>query len=109
MGKDPIEERKNQGFRGRSRKHIESVDWTQIDAKVLVHSIAAVSAAGGALRFGYSRDGGAYALGVYGDGDTYTEFEHDPQAMEGLLHDLGEWFTDQPRASLESQGGKKRP
>lgn len=108
MGKDPIEERNLKGFRGRSRKNIESVDWVQVDANVAVGAIAAVSAAGGALRFGYSRDGGAYALGVYGDGDPYTEFEHNPAEMEKLLKDLAEFFTDLPRSAIGATGPKKR-
>jgi hypothetical protein len=29
---------------------------------------------GGALRLGYTRDGGAYAVGVYGDGTPFTEY-----------------------------------
>lgn len=109
MGKDPVEERNRQGFRGRSRKSIESVDWEAVDAKVAISAIAAVSAAGGALRFGYSRDGGAFAVGVYGDGDPYTEFEHEVEEIEKLLKDLAEFFTDLPRSSINVPGAKKRP
>ena len=49
---------------GNSKK----ADWIRADAAQLQETIAAVAKTGGALRLGYSRDGGAYAIGVYGDG-----------------------------------------
>jgi len=49
-------------------------DWTGADGDALKAAIAAISAIGGALRLGYTRDGGAYAIGIYGDGDPFTEY-----------------------------------
>lgn len=51
-----------------------SADWETVDAMVLTRAIAAVSAMGGAIRLGYTRDGGAYALGIYGDGEPFTVY-----------------------------------
>lgn len=53
---------------GRGRQ----AQWTDCDATSLIECIAIVAKVGGALRLGYSRDGGAFAIGVYGDGDPYT-------------------------------------
>lgn len=51
-----------------------TADWASVDAEKVIRAIAAVGAAGGAIRFGYTRDGGAYAIGIMGDGDPYTEY-----------------------------------
>jgi len=52
----------------------EPVDWMQADGQLLLHAVATVAYKGGALRFGYTRDGGAITVGVYGDGDPYTDY-----------------------------------
>jgi len=57
----------NGGARGAS-------NWMLVDAEMLQYAITAVAQKGGALRLGYTRDGGAFAIGIYGDGDPYTEY-----------------------------------
>lgn len=49
-------------------------DWGSVDPRLLGELIAAIGRFGGAVRFGYSRDGGAYAVGIYGDGEPFTEY-----------------------------------
>jgi hypothetical protein len=49
-------------------------DWGSCDGTILAKAVAAVARMGGALRLGYTRDGGAYAVGVYGDGTPFTEY-----------------------------------
>lgn len=58
----------------RRRQNDESADWAAANPELLASVIAAVTAGGGAIRFGYSRDGGAYSVGIYGDGDPFTEY-----------------------------------
>lgn len=60
--------------RGIGRKGSATADWTAADAATVVRAITTASAAGGALRFGYTSDGGAYSIGIYGDGAPYTEY-----------------------------------
>jgi hypothetical protein len=60
--------------RGIRRGKGSTADWAGADAIALRDAICAAAIVGGALRFGYSRDGGAYAIGIYGDGEPYTEF-----------------------------------
>ena len=108
MGKDPIEVRKLKGFRSRSQDKTNVADWQQISAELLVRAIATVSASGGALRFGYSRDGGAYALGIYSDGERTTEFTPSAEEMEAILHDLIEWIADRDHIRTNPEAAQKR-
>lgn len=95
MGKDPIEDRKrNQRTRSFRRNSTTVADWSTVDANVLRSAIAAASVRGGALRFGYTSDGGAYAIGIYGDGQPYTEFVKPSEDVEQMLKDITEFFAD---------------
>jgi hypothetical protein len=40
----------------------------------------------GATRFGYSRDGGAYAIGILGDGEPFTEYLPGTADVDEWLH-----------------------
>lgn len=63
-------------------------DWISVDPVLLQQAIAAWAAQDGALRFGYSRDGGAFSIGVYGDGDPHTEYFGPNDDIEGYLRDI---------------------
>ena len=70
-----------------------SADWMKADMAQIQETIAKVTAAGGALRFGYTVDGGAYALGIYGDGASpYTEYIRPSEDIDRILADLGAAF-----------------
>jgi len=58
----------------RRRQNENVADWGGIDAELLRGVVESVTKNGGAVRFGYSRDGGAYSVGIYGDGDPFTEY-----------------------------------
>lgn len=47
-------------------------DWTGADPRWVAAVVTAVTGQGGAVSFGYSRDGGAYSVGVFLDGDRET-------------------------------------
>lgn len=74
---------------GRGKK----ADWGKCDAEQLRATVAAASIVGGALRLGYSRDGGAYAIGVYGDGDPYTLYHPPEDDIDELLVKIENAFT----------------
>lgn len=79
------------GPRGSRRyKRISSgrARWDLVDAESIRDLIAFASAAGGAIRFGTSRDGGAYSIGVYGDGDPYTEWVSSSDDVDEVLTGL---------------------
>lgn len=86
--------RETDDSRARRRKNRGSgvkADWHGVPSDLLQAVIGAVSGAGGAIRFGYTRDGGAYAVGFLGDGDPYTEYlrpSDDISAyLEGVIQD----------------------
>ncbi len=61
--------------RRRKRNDETPADWGGCDPKILVSAIESVTKCGGAIRFGYSADGGAYSIGIYGDGEPFTEYK----------------------------------
>jgi len=72
-----------------------------IDGPTLLWAIDAVLRDGGALRIGRTRDGGAWAFGVYGDGEKpYTEYVQASEDVNEYLKDLAGFF--------EQTGGKSR-
>lgn len=75
----------------RRRKQSSAVaDWGSADSGLLRAVIAAVTLRGGAIRFGYSRDGGAYSIGIYGDGKPFTEFKSGDIEVDEWLGDIRE-------------------
>lgn len=80
-------ERKGRKLGQRSEKGSTPADWMNADPALLQQTIAAMAYTGGALRLGYTRDGGAYAVGVYGDGEPYTLYITPKE-------DLNAWLTD---------------
>ena len=90
----------NASRRRKARGNSVRADWNSVDAGLLQQAIATVAEGGGAIRFGYTRDGGAYAIGILGDGDPYTEYlrpSDDVAAyFEGLIQD---WEGDTATAT----------
>lgn len=96
--------------RPRPRREAVGADWGMVSAEKLRDTISAVTLRGGALRFGYTRDGGAYALGIYGLGETYTEYLRPSDNVEGFLDELAEAFRESGKpvaAALDSGQVKK--
>jgi hypothetical protein len=53
----------------------EPANWETVPADAIRDCIVQISSIGGAVRFGYSRDGGAYSIGVYGlDTKPFTDY-----------------------------------
>jgi len=69
-------------------------DWTSAESQLVVAAIAAISLAGGAIRFGYTRDGGAYAIGILGDGEPYTEYVRPSEDINAYLAALVEQWRN---------------
>jgi len=83
------------------QKLTRSADYVSVDAELLRSAIASAAHAGGALRFGYSRDGGVYAVGVLGDGDPYTLWCKDAEELDITLTNLKDHFDDMARPSVK--------
>jgi hypothetical protein len=96
-------ELKQQQYKRRQRsRHGEPADWSTQDGQKLIELVATIAASGGAIRFGYTRDGGAFAIGIYGDGEPYTEYLRPGEDIEALLRDVADSIRDagKPAAKL---------
>lgn len=83
--------------RRKLRKHVHGpADWGSCDAQRLVRALAQLTSQGMAIQFGYTRDGGAYALRIYGDKtEPYSEyFPPDEEPIE-FLESLCEYKNEQ--------------
>ena len=65
-----------------------AADWSEVDGELLRKAVAAIARLGGAVRLGYTRDGGAYAIGIYGDGEPFTEYVPPSQDVDAYLREL---------------------
>lgn len=87
----------------RSKRHSDrpsgSANWGDVSAECLSDAIAWTAALGGALRFGYTRDGGAYAIGIYLDGEAETEYVRPDENIDQWLRDL----ADDMKATYNTQ------
>lgn len=79
---------KKESKRRVSTKQFSSADWQSADPELIRAAIAVVTYRGGALRFGYTSDGGAYSVGVYGDGKPYTEYIRPHEDVDHFLREL---------------------
>lgn len=88
---------------GRSRRaaaagefNLLTVDWISLMALAMTFAVQ-----GGALRIGYTRDGGALALGCYIDDDYATEYIRPNEDFDSALIDISRaWLGGQEAAFL---------
>jgi len=74
MPKPFREQDENRASRRKQRGHVEPASWLSADAELLRQAVVAVTEQGGAIRFGYTKAGGAFAIGFLGDGEPYTDY-----------------------------------
>lgn len=65
-----------------------AANWGDVNGENLTNAVAWCAACGGALRLGYTRDGGAYAIGIYLDGESETEYVRPDEDIDQWLIDL---------------------
>lgn len=92
--REVVDERKR--LRGRNRGKVDAADWGNASPDALSAVVVAVTEHGFAVRFGYTRDGGAFAVGVIGDGDPYTEFIRPTEDIDAFLTELADDYTIKP-------------
>lgn len=76
-----------------------AVTYGSVDADFLVETIECVAAAGGALRFGKTRDGTGLAIGIYGDGSPYTLYCGPGDSLSEVLSAIRAGFVTAPKGS----------
>lgn len=80
--------------RRRKKDSFNEADWGVVDEGILRELVRIVTRTGGAIRFGYTRDGGTYAVGLYDDGDSWPEYCNNPEDVEQWLIGIGEEWGD---------------
>jgi len=74
--------------RRENRGAVEGADWNDADAAKLSRAICTVTQHGYAIRLGYTRDGGAFAIGILGDGEPFTKFVRPNEGIDEYLDEL---------------------
>lgn len=84
---------------GRLRRLLEGgnkaqgkADWSRCDPRWLQAVIAQITSSGGAVSFGYSRDGGAHSLSIFLDGDRETLWFNGNADLDTELEQVWELF-----------------
>jgi hypothetical protein len=71
-------------------------DWGSVNPDVICRVLSAITSRGGAIRFGYSRDGGAYAIGLYYGGVAKTVYCSPHDSVDSLLSTWAEKYLELP-------------
>ncbi len=74
------------------RRGGEVADWEGADSKLIHQLVCAVATQNGAVRFGYTRDGGAYSIGLYLGDDSKTYYCNEKDGINEQLAELIEHF-----------------
>jgi hypothetical protein len=91
---DKVEQQETQrANRRRNRGNGGQADWGTCDHNKLVSAIQQVTKHGFAIRFGYTRDGGAFAIGIIGDGEPFTEFVRPTEDIDLYLEGVAEDYS----------------
>jgi len=68
-------------------------DWSNASPDRLQLLVCRVAAEGGAVRYGYTRDGGAYSIGIYLGSDSKTYYCNEKEGINEQLEELCEYFA----------------
>lgn len=97
MPKPFRENEESRASRRKQRGHVEPASWLNADAELIRQAIVAVTLEGGAIRFGYTRQGGAFAIGFLGDGEPYTDYVRPTDDIDNYLKEtILAWTDDTP-------------
>lgn len=74
--------------RRRNRGTGETADWANANPVLLANAICCIAAAGCAIQFGYTRDGGSLVVRIVGDGEPYNEYVRPTEDIDTYLTSL---------------------
>lgn len=80
----------------------KGASWSEADCKLILQLIDTVSSRGGAIRFGYTRDGGAYALGLYYGNDHETVYCRPGEDLHAFIQEWVEFYSELPYSGGKS-------
>lgn len=75
-----------------ARKGSGVADWDNADPTLVLRLVCVVGVEGGAVRYGYTRDGGAYSVGIYLGDDSKTYYCNDAEGINDQIRELIEYF-----------------
>ncbi len=108
--RDTTRRQKAKQARGRRAAAVAAADWRAVDWRPVAALTIALADAGGALRLGSTRDGGAYALGVYLGDDYATEYVKPTEDWRAALGEIAEaWLPDKGDSYLAALDQMDRP
>lgn len=82
----------NKGLPPTARRGAGTADWEGADPKQLLRLVCSVGVQGGAVRYGYTRDGGAYSVGIYMGEHSKTYYCNEKDGINELLQELCSFF-----------------
>lgn len=78
----------------RARRHTGTrAEYSDADAVKLLAAINAVTAAGCAVQFGYTKDGSAFVIRIVGDGEPYNEYVRPSEDIDLYLQGVVDDFA----------------
>jgi hypothetical protein len=89
--------KREQAREARSRRAASSAgaDWEQFDWLSMIALIKALTAQDGAVRVGKTRDGGAWAFGIYSGDDYATEYVRPAEDFAAAVEEIARaWCED---------------
>jgi len=75
-----------------ARKGGGVADWHNANPENVLRLVCVVAVSGGAVRFGYTRDGGAYSIGIYSGELSKTYYCNEKDGIDGTIKELIEYF-----------------
>lgn len=95
--------------RSRRSARVGVASWELVDWQALMALVMAFADEGGAIRIGRTRDGGAWAIGVYLDDDYATEYVRPNEDFADALNEIAEaWLPENGLRFQEILGGLRQ-
>lgn len=85
MARSHTNEREASRNRRYARGDSEPADWGAVADELIAGAVVAATSQSWAIRFGYTRDGGAYTIGILGDGEPQTIYIRPTEGIEQWL------------------------
>lgn len=106
----PNKRERAKASRGRRKNVSGDLDWSQFAWLDFAKLAVALAAEGGAVRLGVTRDGGAWALGIYLGDDYATEYiKPSEDTLDALMEIAEAWLGDGWGAKLAAAQKKIQP
>lgn len=71
-----------------------TADWMNADPTLMLELVNVIANEGGAVRYGYTRDGGAYSIGIYLGDQSKTYYCNEAEGINETVRELIEYFRN---------------